>query len=111
MWRITGGNIDGVDGKTAFDAMRQGDDASGVVVNNYVGRIACGIANIVNIFQPEIVLIGGGICKEGDMLLAPLRALVAKDSFGGVTCKLGVCLLGNDAGIIGAACLWDGGGR
>jgi len=108
MWRVCGGSLDAADGMTSFEAMRTGDDAGSSVVKTYIERLACGIANVVNIFQPEIVLIGGGISSEGEMLLAPLRSIVAQESFGGSACQLGVCLLGNDAGIIGASCLGAG---
>ncbi|MBR6790710.1 MAG: ROK family glucokinase [Oscillospiraceae bacterium] len=98
-----------VNGKTAFDAMRMGDEAGTAVVDKYINYLACGLANYVNIFQPEVLLIGGGICKEGETLLAPLRKLIAKEAYsidGQPTCDLRVCKLGNDAGTIGAAMLW-----
>jgi len=98
-----------VNGKTAFDAMRMGDEAGTAVVDKYIKYLACGLANYVNIFQPEVLLIGGGICKEGETLLAPLRKLIAEEAYsieGQPTCDLRVCKLGNDAGTIGAAMLW-----
>ena len=69
----------------------------------------CGLSNFVNVFQPEILLLGGGICKEGENLLAPLREIIARESYGiagYAATKLGTCALGNDAGTIGAAFLW-----
>ena len=56
----------GVNGKTAFDAMRLGDIAGIEVVNNYIKYVSCGLINLVNALQPEIICIGGGICNEGD---------------------------------------------
>ena len=97
-----------VNGRTAFDAMRKGDAVAKEVVDTYIEYIAQGIVDIVNVFRPEIVIIGGGICNEGDTLLAPLRAFVHKYSFGGelnAPQKIEVAKLGNDAGIIGAAML------
>ena len=108
MWEIAG-SLEQVNGKTAFDAMRM-DDASGkAVVDNYVAYLGCGLSNYVNIFQPEVLLIGGGISKEGETLLAPLREILAKETYGisGVkSTTLKTCALGNDAGTIGAAFLW-----
>lgn len=72
MWKIAG-SLDNVDGRTAFDGMRAGDDAASRVVENYVHYVACGLINVINIFQPEVLCIGGGICKEGETLLAPIR--------------------------------------
>ena len=64
MWEVAG-SLDNVDGRTAFDAMRKGDPAAKEVVDNYIKYVACGLTNVVNIFQPEILCIGGGICKGG----------------------------------------------
>ena len=81
MWNLCGGNIDNVSGLTAFNALRRGDYAAEGVVNKYIQYLATGIANIITIFQPEIICIGGGISKEGDTLIAPLRKIVAGEKF------------------------------
>ena len=97
-----------VTGRTSFDAMRAGDEAAREVVDTYLHYLACGIANLLNIFQPEILVIGGGISGEKENLLAPLRPLMLTESYGGGVVKateLKIAELGNDAGIIGAACL------
>jgi glucokinase len=63
----------------------------------------------VNTFQPEILLIGGGICKEGETLTKPLAEFIEKESYSidkNYSTKLATAKLGNDAGIIGAAYLW-----
>ncbi len=59
MWRIAG-TLDKVDGRTAFDAMRAGDVVGKKVVDRYIQYIACGLINVINIFQPEVLCIGGG---------------------------------------------------
>lgn len=108
LWRIAGGSLEGVDGKTAFDGMRAGDETAVNVVNEYIEYLGCGLTNMVNIFQPQILLIGGGICKEGENLTKPLREIIARDSYcidEKLLPKLDICRLGNDAGIIGAAFL------
>lgn len=108
LWDIAGG-IDKVDGKTAFDGMRAGDKTAVGVVNEYIEYLGCGLTNMVNIFQPQILLIGGGICKEGENLTKPLREIIARDSYcidEALLPKLDICRLGNDAGIIGAAFLF-----
>ena len=108
MWELTGG-IDSVSGKTAFEALRRGDEAGRAVVEQYVRYIACGVTNAVNIFQPEVVCIGGGICNEEERyLMDPLREIVLREQFGGrkeKEPKICRAQLGNDAGIIGAAFL------
>ena len=97
-----------IGGKTAFAAMRKGCKASAEVVDYYIKHLACGIANLVNIFQPNVLLIGGGVCNEGDPLLLPLRAEVAKEVYSAdnkLKTDIRIATLGNDAGIIGAAAL------
>ncbi|MEG2770106.1 MAG: ROK family protein, partial [Oscillospiraceae bacterium] len=69
MWKIANGSLENVNAKTAFDAMRQGDPLAKKIIHNFVEYVACGLTNIINIFQPEIICIGGGISKEGDVLL------------------------------------------
>lgn len=96
-----------VSARTAFDAAKAGDEAALTVVKNYINYVAIGISNIVNIFQPEKILIGGGVSGEGDYLIKPIREIVAEYDY----CKTDdrsqilVAKLGNDAGIIGAAFL------
>ncbi len=108
MWEIAG-SIENVDGKTAFDGMRAGDKTAIDVVNTYINYLGCGLTNVVNTFQPEMLLIGGGICKEGDNLTNPLREFIARESYcidEKASTKLDIAKLGNDAGIIGAAYLY-----
>ena len=109
MWEICSGDINNVDGKTAFDGWRAGDKSASGVVDMYISYLGCGLTNIVNTFQSEILLIGGGICKEGDNLIKPLEKIIAEESYcvdPKRSTKLGICQLGNDAGIIGAAFLY-----
>lgn len=107
LWEIAG-NIDNVDGKTAFDGMRAGDKVACDVVNEYIEYLGCGLTNVVNIFQPQVLLIGGGVCKEGDNLTLPLKKIIQREAYcvdPNSSTKLDICKLGNDAGIIGAAFL------
>ena len=97
-----------VSGRTAFNAMRKGDAAAKEVVDEYIRYLACGITNTINIFQPDVLCIGGGVCNEGDPLLLPLKELVAKEVYtkdSPNNTKIVIAELGNDAGIIGAAFL------
>lgn len=97
-----------VSGRTAFDAMRLGDIAGIEVVNNYIKYVACGLINIVNALQPEIICIGGGICNEGETLMAPLKRYVQAERYSihsKIQTKIMKAELGNDAGVIGAALL------
>lgn len=108
MWGLVNGDIEAVNGRTAFDGMRAGDAAAKAVVDKYCEYVACGLTNIINIFQPEVLCIGGGISKEGETLVAPIRAYVQQERYSKNIEKQTVIKaaeLGNDAGIIGAAFL------
>jgi glucokinase len=97
-----------VSGKTAFAAMKQGDKAAAQVIDRFIGYLACGVANIINALQPQVLSIGGGISREGDALLLPLKEKVPPEVYGGAgvpQTELRICTLGNDAGMIGAAML------
>ncbi len=97
-----------VSARTAFNAAKMMDDVGQAVVDRYIRALACGITNTINIFQPDILCIGGGVCNEGDNLLIPLKKLVAEGIYSKNSSKnteICVCSLGNDAGIIGAAML------
>lgn len=106
MWELCDGDINNASGRTAYDGMRANDEAAKEVVKKYEDYVACGITNMVNIFQPEVLCIGGGISKEGDTLLAPIVEVVDAERFTKNVEKqtvVKIAELGNDAGIIGAA--------
>ena len=108
MEKLICGDLARISGKTAFTAAKQDDKAGREVVDTYIDYLACGIANMINIFQPEVLSIGGGICHEGDYLLTPLKERVFKEVYTKERepkTKLVIAELGNDAGIIGAASL------
>jgi len=108
MWDLVDGDINKVNGRTAFDAMRKGDAVAQSVVNNYVSYLSVGIGNVINIFQPDIVCVGGGIGNEKENLLAPVRKLLPSEVYSihaKKQAKLLAAELGNDAGVIGAALL------
>ncbi len=110
MWDMVRGDINAVTGITAFDAMRRGDEVGKQVVDKYLYYLSVGIANNINIFQPEILCIGGGISKEGDNLTVPVNAYVEGENYARNLEKkalIKTAILGNDAGIIGAAYLGD----
>lgn len=107
MWKLAP-TLEKAGGRTAFDAMRAGDAAGRAVVKAYTDFLACGLINIVNIFQPEVLCIGGGISNEGETLLAPVRETLDREEYArglGRRTKLVRALLGNDAGLYGAAAL------
>ena len=81
MWELVEHDLSKVSGRTAFDAMRKGDAAGKQVVDSYIKYLACGITNIINTFQPDILCIGGGISHEGDTLMVPLKEIVKREVY------------------------------
>lgn len=101
------GDLSKIDAKTAFDAAKRGDEVGQRIVKQYIKYMAEGLANIVNIFMPQVIVIGGGVCKEGEYLLKPLRQMLEERAY---TDKIPhpeikIAQMGNDAGIVGAAML------
>ena len=94
-----------VSGRTACDAMREGDAAGKEVYDKYVSYLATGLANVINIFHPEVISLGGGVSNEGQSLIDDLQPLVKAMQCDGAVTEIRIAKLGNDAGIIGAAAL------
>ena len=95
-------------GRDVFDAADAGDEAAQAVLERYYVYVAAGITDLVNILSPEMVLIGGGISRQGERLLRPIRRYVAANCFGGESRPqpiIQAAQLGNEAGIIGADAL------
>ncbi|WP_276851360.1 ROK family protein [Enterocloster lavalensis] len=108
MWELCGGDKRMADGRTVFEAAGRGDRTAAMVVERYIGYLAVGITNLVNLFQPEIICIGGGVSLAGAALLEPLKQIVAAGDYArdsSVRTEIRLAELGNDAGLIGAALL------
>ncbi len=106
IWALCGGDLKTINAKTAFDAAREGDAVGQAIVDQFIVDLGEGVINYINIFQPEILLIGGGVSKEGENLLQPLREYVFRYAYGAgflPRTRIERTMLGNDAGIIGAA--------
>ena len=105
MWEI--GSVDAVDGKTAFDYAPV-DEYAKEVVDHYVEYLACGLVNYANVFRPEVILLGGGVCAQGDNLIKPVQALFDKEIYAGdkgPSVPILTAELANNAGLLGAAAL------
>ena len=95
-----------VSARTAFDAMRLGDTYAQQLVDDYIFYLAEGVTNMINIFQPDVLTIGGGVCNEKDYLMIPLLRHIDRDQYtrdNKNKTKVMIAKLKNDAGIIGAA--------
>jgi glucokinase len=107
MWQEVAGDIERVRGRTAFLAMEKGDKYAKMVIDNFIDFLSVAVENVINTFQPDVVSIGGGMSREGETILAPLRERVSCKTFGieGMQTKITAAEFKNDAGIIGAALL------
>ncbi len=109
MWQLCENDLTKINGKVVFTAAHEGDSTALAVVEQYEKYLAVGIANIINIFQPHRVCVGGGIANQGEYLLAPVREMVYKAIYTSSfekNCEVIKAELGNDAGVIGAAMLY-----
>jgi len=103
-------DIDLLNAKIIFEAAQNKDEIANKVLNGYYRYLSLGIVNIINMLQPEIVVIGGGISEQGEYLLKPVRNLIEREVYSREFIKMGLpqtrvkaAILGNDAGIVGAA--------
>ncbi|MBR2042642.1 MAG: ROK family protein [Oscillospiraceae bacterium] len=108
IWEMCEGDLDNIGGRTAFDAAEQGDETGKAIVEQYINYLADGISGIINVFRPEVIILGGGVSNQGASLLDPLNKKVAKLCVASDTIEAPKVLkasLGNSAGIIGAGLL------
>lgn len=108
LWDLVQGDIHKVNGKTAFDGEKLGDITAKSVITDYITYLASGVTSLINLFQPEILCIGGGVAGQKEHLLRPLLEIINQEDYArGLNLRTKVMLaeLGNDAGIIGAAML------
>ena len=107
LWQLCGGDPERVQGRTAFDGVEQGDPASRRALDRYLQGLSVGLINLVNVLQPQVICLGGGISNaEDELLLNPLRELVKQGSYDrSMPTRLARASLGNDAGVVGAALL------
>ncbi len=109
LWTLAEGDIENVDGKVIFTAVAQKDETAQAALDEFIDYLACGVGSVINIFQPEVLCIGGGISAQHEYLIEPLRKLVDKETYAisGKKTEIRAAKLQNDAGIIGAAALGE----
>jgi len=88
-------------------AARGGDPLAAAVWDETVEALACGLTSIVNLFEPELVVLGGGVTRSGEQLLGPVRARVRADAMqpAGHAADIVVSALGDKVGVVGAAAI------
>lgn len=101
---FAGGDLTRVDAKVVFEAANQGDKLANQLIARLGYYLGVGLANLVNIFNPELILIGGGVAKMGDLLLEPAIKIVEERAFttSATSVQIRPALLGDDSSILGA---------
>ncbi len=100
-------NLENINAKLVFDSAKAGDKIANEVLDQYFKYIACGVANMINILEPSMIVLGGGMSAQKTYLTDPVTKYVQNEMYGGLNLKTKItsATLGNDAGIIGAAFL------
>lgn len=110
MYEMIKGDVANMNAKIPFDAAQAGDQIAQRVIDWYIDYLAVGLVNLINIFQPQAIALGGGVSAQKENLLVPLREKMIYEIYGGAEAlktEVVICELGNDAGIIGAAMLYQ----
>ncbi len=106
-YRAAGKKAEGM--KDVVDAARRGERLAVTIVSEMAEMIGMAVADLANVLNPEIVVIGGGVARAGDILFRPIREAVAREALPNISKGLRIvpAKLGNDAGLLGAAgCAW-----
>lgn len=107
LWAVAK-TLDEVTGKTPFAAAKAGDETAKAVLAAYLRYVGIGVVNFINIFQPDVLAIGGAVSNQGETLIAPIRDQVTAERYSKYAqkqCTICKAELGGDAGIVGAAFL------
>ena len=105
--REVGGDLSKIEARTVIDLAKAGDPDCTALFDNYCYHLTVGIVNLINMYDPEIIALGGGVSKTGQFLLDKVNALLPEMIFfkDMPHARIELARLSNDAGIIGAAML------
>ena len=107
LMKAVNGDLSMIEAKTVIDCARAGDPLAKSIYRTYISYLSQAIANVINLIDPEVIVLGGGVSKAGDFLLDPVKAeypqyVVYRDQ---EIPPVRIAVLGSKAGIIGAAML------
>jgi len=102
---LVDGALDRITAVTVYDALLKGDEHAQAVMLETAKILGAGIANLVNLFNPEVVVVVGGVTRAGEHLFTPLRTEVRRRAFAEAVrvCRIVPGQLGDAAGVVGAA--------
>ena len=101
---LVGGDVSRITAATVYEAAAQGDTVAIEVVRDTARFLGTGLANLLNIFNPDVVVIAGGVTQAGEALFAPLRAEIRRRAFKPAVdaCRIVPGTLPGTAGVVGA---------
>jgi len=104
---VEAGMEDGVTAEQVAAAARRGEPLALSVWDETIEALACGLTSIVNLFEPELVVLGGGVTRSGEQLLAPVRERVRVRAMApaGAAARIVAAGLGDRVGVVGAAAI------
>jgi glucokinase len=102
---LAGMDSEAIDAKTIADAARDGDAVAREIYARAAGALGAGVTNLVNLLNPAMVVIGGGVAEAGELIFAPVRRIVKQEAFERPAAAVEIvpAALGTDAGVVGAA--------
>lgn len=109
VWKNIDGNVKLLEAKHVFDAAKENDRFANGIVDYTANYLAMGIGNLLNVLNPEIIIIGGGVALAGDYLFDKIKEELTKFALpvSLENIKIAQASLGEDAGIVGAAALFN----
>jgi glucokinase len=101
---LVGGDLTRITAQLVYEASKQDDDVARQVVRETANFLGAGVANLLNIFNPDVVVIAGGVTQAGEPLFEPLRAEVRRRAFRPAVdaCRIVPGTLKGSAGVVGA---------
>ncbi len=101
---MAGGDLSRITAQTVYECAKTGDRIASEVVRETARFIGTGIANLLNVFNPDVVVLAGGVAQAGEDLFGPLRAEVKRRAFKPAVdaCRIVAGTLGGQAGLVGA---------
>ncbi len=102
---LAGGRPEAITAAMVEAAAREGDEVAGEVFTRAATYLGVGMGSLLNLFNPQRIIIGGGVSKAGEMLFAPVRRIARARAFErpGRDAEIVPAALGDDVGVVGAA--------
>jgi glucokinase len=102
---LVAGDLSKVTAEVVEKAARNGDSVAKDVMNTAGTNLGVGVVNLIHIFNPELIIIGGGVSKAGDLIFEPVRRVIAQRVMRDISVRITTPALGDNPGLLGAVAL------